>query len=368
MPEDYYKILGVSRSATPDEIKSAYRGLALKYHPDKNKDKEAENRFKTINEAYAVLSDPEKRRQYDTFGPDQFNQRYTQEDIFRNTNFEDIFRSMGMDFGFGSDDIFGSMFGFPQGRRPEAGNDILAETRISFEDSAKGTVRKLRIAHIKACARCHGTRAEPGSREVKCDRCGGSGSIQVTQRSPFGMIRTVSVCDRCLGAGKYPEKTCKSCRGAGASSASDDVEVSIPPGVQNGARLRLRGMGDYGRDRTGDLYIDIGIIPSRDFTRDGDNILGTVRMPLHTALLGGEVTVQTVYGGRKVSVAEGTQNNADIKIKGEGMPRSRGSGRGDHIAKVIVDIPTQLSNEQKQLVRKLADMDDGDKKKKFGIF
>lgn len=367
MAEDYYKVLGVSKSASQDEIKSAYRALAMKLHPDRNKDKGSEEKFKTINEAYAVLSDPQKRQQYDSYSPEQFNQRYSNEDIFRNTNFEDIFRSMGMDIG--GDDIFSSMFGFGrQQNRGEVGNDILAGMRISLEEAAKGAKKKVRIPHIKACEHCSASGAEPGSKVIKCPICNGNGRVNVTRRTPFGLIQTISACERCKGLGSYPEKPCKVCRGNRAIRAEEEVEVSIPPGIENRARLRLRGMGDYGRDRTGDLYIEVDIEPSRIFQREGDEIHSELHIPLHVALLGGEVRAKTIFGERTVTISEGTQNNSKLTIKGEGMPHARGSGKGDHIAHIIVDIPTRLSTEQKKLIRELSNLDGDEKKRKFGVF
>ncbi len=369
MGEDYYKILGVGKNASQDEIKSAFRALALKYHPDRNKEKGAEEHFKSINAAYAVLSDPEKRKQYDAYGPDAFSQRYSQEDIFRNFDFESVFRNMGFDIG--GDDIFSSMFGFgQQGRRADIGNDILASVRITIEEAARGATKRLRISHIKACDRCGGRGGEPGTKEIQCSRCGGSGHVQQTARTPFGMIRTVGACDRCGGRGRYFERACRKCNGSGAMRVNDEVEVAIPKGVDTGSRLRLQGMGDFGKDRVGDLYIDIEVQESRLFRREGDMLYNELHIPLHIALLGGEAMVQTIGGGRKVRIEPGVQNNSKIVLRGEGMPHMRGSSKGDHVATVIVDIPKHLSDEQRRLVKKLADLnaDDEDKVRKFGIF
>ncbi|MGD0729333.1 MAG: molecular chaperone DnaJ [Candidatus Micrarchaeaceae archaeon] len=368
MAKDYYEVLGIGKKASTDEIKNAYRGLALRYHPDKNKEKGSEEKFKEINEAYAVLSDPEKRKQYDSFGPEGFSQHYTTEDIFRNVDFESVFRNMGFDMGnFGGDDFFESMFGFnPRGN---VGNDILARVQISLQEAAHGSTQSLSIRHIKVCDRCKGNGAEPGTKIVKCDMCNGTGQMRNTQRTPFGVIQTIGTCTKCRGSGRSFEKACKKCNGSGAMHAEDKVEVTIPKGIATGTRLRLQGMGDYGNGEPGDLYIDVEVKEDRTFKRVGDDIYTELHVPLHVALLGGEASAHTIKGDKKISIEEGTQNSSKITLKGEGMPHFRGSGHGDEIVNIIVDIPKKLTNEQKELVRKLANLNpDDDKKKRFGIF
>ncbi len=367
MPRDYYEILGVKKTASHDEIKSAYRDLALKFHPDKNKSTEAEEKFKEINEAYAVLGEPDKRKQYDTFGSEQFGQRYTQEDIFRNFDFDRVFKDLGFNFGF-EDQDFASMFGFNQaGRRGEVGNDILAKMSVTLSEAAHSATKTLRVRHVKPCDRCKGQGYEPGTGVRKCDRCNGAGQLRETQRTPFGMIQTIGVCPKCRGTGKMFESLCKKCNGRAYIQAEDNVEVTIPKGVDNGMRLRLKDMGDYGRDGAGDLYIDVEIQKDRTFRREGDNLAVDIRIPLTVALLGGTVQVPTLDGKKTISIEEGTQNNAKVVIKGEGMPRFRGSGTGDETANIIVDIPKHLTREQKELVKKLAGTDE-DSKKGSGIF
>lgn len=365
MASDYYDVLGVKKGASQEEIKNAYRTLAMKYHPDRNKDHGSEEKFKEINAAYAVLSDPEKRSQYDAFGPDQFNQRYSSEDIFRNFDFESVFRNMGADFGFGNEDIF-SAFGFGGSGARSAGNDILAGVSISLEEAAKGVSKKIKITHVGACQKCGGTGGEPGSKEVRCSVCRGTGTAKSTRRTPFGIISTVGVCEQCRGAGKYYERRCRSCNGSGAAKVTDDVDVSIPKGIDNGMRLRLAGMGDYGRGRPGDLYIEVQVRESKEFRRSGNDIYSEAHVPLGIALLGGEITANTLNGEKKIHIEEGTQNGTTVLLKGEGMPHMRGSGSGNQIVTLIVDIPKGLSGEQKDMVRKMASMDD--KRKRFGIF
>jgi molecular chaperone DnaJ len=366
MANDYYEVLGVSKGASLDQIKGAYRELALKYHPDRNKSKDAEEKFKEINEAYAVLSDPEKRKQYDMFGPEQFTQHYTTEDIFRNFDFENVFRSMGFDIGgFGPDNFFGDVFGF--NARAARGNDILAKVSITLKDAAHGAKSAIRVRHIALCDRCRGNGAEPGTKTIKCDRCDGTGQMRNTQRTPFGVIQTISTCSKCRGSGKSFERACRKCNGSGSIHKDDNIEVSIPKGIMSGTRLRLGGMGDYGIAGPGDLYIDVNVKEDRLFRREGDNLHTNVHIPLHVALLGGRVEVPTLDGEKSLDVEEGTQNNSTVLLKGHGMPRFRGPGSGDEIIEFIVDIPKRLTSEQKELVRKFAELDDG-KKRKFGIF
>ncbi|MGI0133506.1 MAG: DnaJ C-terminal domain-containing protein, partial [Candidatus Micrarchaeaceae archaeon] len=335
---------------------------------DKNKDKNAENLFKEINESYAVLSDPDKRKQYDAYGPDAFSQRFSQEDIFRNFDFESVFRNMGFNIGgFGSDDIFGSMFGFGQ-QRGDIGNDILTNVSVSLSDAAHGATKTLSVRHIKTCEKCKGSGAEPGSKILKCPNCNGTGQMRQTARTPFGVIQTVSGCNRCGGSGKTFERLCKSCNGHGAMQKEDKIDVQVPKGVSTGMRLRLNGMGDYGRDRIGDLYIDVDVKADGKFERQEDDLHADLHIPLHVALLGGDVDAPTLDGSKRVHIDEGAQNNSKIFMTGEGMPRFRRSGAGDLILNVVVDIPKRLTHEQKDLVRKLAGDDPDNKKKKFGVF
>lgn len=359
MPEDYYKVLGVSKNASEADIKNAYRALALKLHPDVNKSKEAEEKFKKINEAYAVLGDPEKRQQYDSYGPDVFNQRYTQEDIFRGANFtdfDDLFKSMGINFG-SNNDIFGQMFGFTPQRSADVGNDILARVNVTLQDAGHGATKTLGVRHVKVCDRCGGQGYEPGTKVIRCDKCNGNGQVKETRRTPFGVMQTIGTCPKCGGTGKSFETACKTCRGRGAVQAEDKVNVTIPKGVNTGMRLRLAGMGDYGKDRRGDLYMDINVQTDRRFTRDDDDIHADLHIPLQTALLGGKVSAPTIDGEKNVDIAEGTQNNSKVVLKDQGVPHFNRSGSGDEILNIIVDLPKHLSKEQKELVKKFSDPD-----------
>ena len=375
MAKDFYDVLGVKKGASLDEIKQAYRKLALQYHPDRNKSNEAEEKFKEINEAYAVLSNPEKRKQYDAYGPEQFNQRFSEEDIFRGFDFQNIFRNMGFDVGdqgfsgFGNiDDIFDNLFNrgsqYGQGTR---GNDILARVRLSMLEAVNGTTKTLAIKHIAQCDRCGGTGAEPGSKVIACPTCSGRGQVANARRTPFGVMQTITTCPTCSGTGKVPEKKCRKCSGTGRIQKDDSVEVEIPKGVDTGTRLRLRGLGDYGTSRRGDLYIDVEVEPDSRFKRKGDDLVTTIHVPFYTAILGGSIDVPTISGSESIKVSPGTQSGDTEVIKGKGVPRFNRAGVGDEIIRIQVDIPKKMTQEQEELIRKYAETegDSSSKKKRF---
>lgn len=383
MAKDYYAVLGVKKDASQDEIKRAYRELAMKYHPDKNVDKspeekvKVENKFKEINESYAVLSDPEKRQQYDAYGSEEFHQRYTQEDIFRNFNIDEIFRNMGFNFGSSSGDIF-DMFGFGSQagtRNVDAGNDILARVNVTLQEAAHGAEKTIYLAHLKECGRCRGTGAEPGTNIIKCDRCNGTGQQKITRRTPFGVMQTITTCPKCGGSGKGFEKPCRNCSGHGKTHDQDKIQVKIPKGVDTGSRLRLRGMGDYGHDRVGDLYVDVVVSKERGFEREGGDIRTELRIPFYIAVLGGNAKAKTIYGEEEIRIAPGTQNGDTVVLKGKGMPSINSSNYGNQIVGIIVDLPKRLSQEQKELLERYRDLDSGkapkeskDKSGKKGFF
>ena len=375
MAKDFYDVLGVKKGASLDEIKQAYRKLALQYHPDRNKSKEAEEKFKEINEAYAVLSNPEKRKQYDAYGPDQFNQRFSEEDIFRGFDFQNIFRNMGFDVGdqgfsgFGNiDDIFDNLFNrgsqYGQGTR---GNDILARVRLSMLEAVNGATKTLTIKHIAQCDRCAGTGAEPGSKVITCPTCNGRGQVANARRTPFGVMQTITTCPTCGGSGKVPEKKCRKCGGTGRIQKDDSVEVEIPKGVDTGTRLRLRGLGDYGTSRRGDLYIDVEVEPDPRFKRKDDDLVTTIHVPFYTAILGGTIEAPTIDGSESVKISPGTQSGDTAVIKGKGVPRFNRAGVGDEIIRIQVDLPKKMTQEQEELIRKYAETegDSSSKKKRF---
>ncbi|VVB77065.1 Chaperone protein DnaJ [uncultured archaeon] len=366
---DYYSVLGVGKDASADEIKKAYRELALKFHPDRNKDKSAEEKFKEINAAYAVLGDPDKKRQYDTLGSEQFGQRYSSEDIFRNTDFESMFKDMGIDINFGFPG-FGDIFGFSgqRQRRGEVGRDVLYGLEITLEDAAKGTTKEIRIKHVKRCESCGGSGAERGYKVSVCGVCRGSGYVNIIRNSMLGRIQTVAQCENCGGAGKIPERKCRSCSGKGGVVAYDNAKVDIPHGITDGMRLRLSGLGDYGRDGTGDIYLEIHVAKHKIFERDGDDLLVSVGVPFYDAILGGEITVPTLDGNKKVTIEPGTQPNSRLVIRGSGIKTFRSNSSGDEIVTVKVEIPKSLSDSEKELIGRFKELKDGRGfKRKFGL-
>jgi molecular chaperone DnaJ len=359
---DYYEILGVPRNATKDQIKDAYRTLAMKYHPDRNKSPNAEERFKEISEAYAVLSDDEKRAAYDQYGHAGFDQRYSQEDIFRNVNFEEIFRDFGFPFGEGGspfeDMLFSSFFGgSPRGRRASGrGADLRYDLHITLEEAARGTKKEISYEHTKKCERCGGSGAEPGSRIATCPTCKGRGQVQSVKRmGPFGSFTSISTCPSCAGRGSKPEKECRVCRGSGAVLTAEKVSVDIPAGVDTGSQLRLRGMGEQGPSSPGDLYVFIHVREHPLFRREGDDIYLETPISFSQAALGAEIEVPTLSGKARLKIPAGTQTHTLFRMRGEGVPSVRGGRRGDQIVRVIVRTPTNLSEKQKKLLSELGD-------------
>ncbi len=367
MPDDYYKVLGVQKGASADEIKKAYRELALKYHPDRNPDKEATERFKEVNEAYAVLSDPEKRRQYDAYGPAGFGQKYSEEEIFRNFDFEQIFKDIGINFGFGSGgQPFGSFFEQGAARQGGEGQSILYRMELPLDEIADGVQKEISVRHVKVCDRCKGSLAEPGTKVIRCPECGGTGRIVTTTNTFFGRMQSVAACRRCGGRGKSYEKRCRKCNGKGGVVDTERIMVTIPAGVYDGARLRLEGMGDYGPDGNGDLYVEIHERKHPVFAREGDNVHAQVRVPFYTAILGGRITVPTLHGEKEIAIEQGTQQGKSIILRGEGIRRLRGSGAGDEIITINIEIPGSLSGEQRELIERFRDRE-GSQRRKFGF-
>jgi len=363
---DYYDILGVARDATADQLKDAYRTLAMKYHPDKNKEAGAEDKFKEISEAYAVLSDAEKRATYDQYGHSGFDQRYSQEDIFRNANFDDIFSGSGFSFG-GSpfeDMIFSSMFGGSPRRNRGKGTDLRYDLYITLEDAAHGVSKELAFKRNRKCGVCKGSGAEPGSKVATCSKCGGHGQVRTVRRmGAFGSFTSVGVCPSCNGKGARPTKECRECDGSGVVQAGEKFSVDIPAGVDTGSQLRLEGLGEHGPNSDGDLYVFVTVKPHAIFRREGDDIFIEVPIGFSQAALGAEIEVPTLFGKAKFTVPAGTQTNTAFRMKGEGMPHVRGRGKGDQLIRVTVRTPTNLSEKQKKA---LAELGDGDFKK--GVF
>ena len=362
MSDDFYNILGVSKTASQDEIKKAYRELALKYHPDRNSGKDAEEKFKKINEAYAVLGNEDKRKQYDAYGPERFNQQYSEEDIFRGFNINDIFKDMGFNIDFGN-----GRFSYGENAR---GNDIIYRMRLSFMESAKGVDKAIEVKHIGKCTNCSGSGGEPGSKVVKCNICRGSGSVRRVVNTFFGAMQTVTTCNECGGAGSFFEKKCKECRGKGGVYKTEKVDVKIPPGVKDGMRLRLEEMGDYSKHGSGSIYIDIAVTKDETFEREGDNIYTTFKIPFYTAIIGGDIEVPTLDGVKKISISPGTQNNSEIKLKNQGIRRLGTQSYGDEIVTLEIDIPKTITKQEEDLIKQFKDIHGASPKdkKKFNIF
>jgi len=353
---DYYEVLGVPKTTSKDQIKDAYRTLALKYHPDRNKSPEAEEKFKEISEAYAVLSDDEKRQQYDALGHTGFDQRYTPEDIFRGTDFESILRDLG--FGFNLGDVFGSFFGGRgETETVTSGRDLVYDLQISLEEAAKGTEREIVVPRTEKCDVCHGTGAAPGTSPRTCPKCEGTGRIQNMRRSAFGVFVQVVPCPTCRGKGRIIDSPCPNCRGTGLVRRERRITVKVPPGIDEGYELRLRGEGEApheGGGPPGDLYVSIHVSSSEVFTREGDDLMYDLVIGFPQAALGAEVPVPTLEGDALVRIRAGTQQGEIIRVKSKGMPRFRGYGKGDLLVRVHVMVPEKLTDKQRALMEELA--------------
>jgi len=354
---DYYEILGLSRSASDAEIKDAYRKLALKYHPDRNKAPGAEDKFKEISEAYAVLSDPNKRRQYDMLGHAGFDRRYSPEDIFQSVDFESIFRDFGFGFGFNFEDFFSPFFGRRRFRRRIVkGRDIVHDVKISLEEAARGIEKRIQVRRMEKCGTCKGTGASPGTSPKSCTKCKGVGQIRNVQRNRFSMFVQVIPCDKCRGKGEVIEIPCKKCRGIGLEERKRRIAVKIPSGIATGYQLRLKGQGEVPPEEgvPGDLYINMYVSPHKYFERVGDNLLYNLEIGFPQAALGARIPVPTLEGNTEVKIHRGTRSGDVIRLKGKGMPSLHRHGRGDLLVRVDVSVPKKLSKRQKMLVEELA--------------
>ncbi len=343
---DYYEVLGVSRDASVDEIKKAYRKLARQYHPDANPDDpDAEEKFKEISEAYVVLCDPEKRANYDRFG-------HAGADGQGFGGFNG-FGGFG-DFG-GIEDIL-EMFFSGGGRRrtgPERGADIRIDMEITLKEAAFGLEREIKVPRTETCSTCGGSGAAAGSNPKTCTTCNGAGQVQFVQSTPFGRIVQSRTCDQCRGSGRVIEKPCPTCRAAGQTRKTRNIKVKVPPGVDNGSRLRLAGEGEAGTrgGPPGDLYVYIHVKPHRIFKRNGNDLICEVPISFVQAALGDELEVPTLEGKATIKIPEGTQTGTVFRMRGKGVPRVDGFGRGDQHVRVKVVTPTKLSDKQKELLK-----------------
>lgn len=351
---DYYELLGINKDASEGDIKSAFRKAAKQYHPDLHPgDAEAEKRFKEINEAYEVLSDPQKRAQYDQFGHAAFDPSQGGSGFggggFGFGGFEDIFSAFTGGFG-----------GFGGGRRntgPVAGNDLRYNLTITFEEAAFGAKKEILVPREENCATCGGTGAKAGTQPATCSVCGGSGQVRAQQSTMFGSFATVRPCDACGGTGKIIKEPCADCKGRGRVNKSKRIVVNVPAGIDNGQVLTMRGEGEAGLrgGPSGDLYISITVKPHKLFERRGYDLYLNMDVPMTVAALGGEIQVPTLMGSVKYNIPEGTQPGTTFRLREQGIMRLNSAQKGDLLVKANVVIPKKLNDEQREIIRRLAD-------------
>lgn len=362
MARDYYELLGVSRSASQEEIKRAYRRLARKYHPDVNKEEGAEEIFKEINRAYEVLSEPDTRARYDRFGEAGVSGAASGfQDFSDMGGFADIFESFFGGFG-------GGVGQTARRRGPKRGDDLRLDLKLGFKEAIFGGEKEIKISHLETCGTCSGTGAKPGTRPTTCSTCGGSGQVRRTTRTPFGSFAQVSACPTCSGTGEMIEERCETCGGSGHRQESKKLKITIPAGVDNGTRLRVSNEGDAGQrgGPPGDLYVYLFVEEDAHFRRDGINILSDLKITYLQAILGASIEVDTVDGKVKMEIPPGTQPNTVLTLENRGVPKlGNPVSRGDHLITVHVQIPTRLTQEERELVEKLAELR-GDRVSKGG--
>lgn len=354
MQKNYYDILGISKSASKDEIKKAFHKLAHKYHPDKSGGDA--DKFKEVSEAYSVLSDDKKRAEYDSYGRvfsdgagpgfGGFNAQG-----FDFSQFQDAFAQGGFDIN----DIFGDFFGGAHGRQAR-GRDISIDLELSFKESVFGTKRSVLLAKVSQCEVCHGSGAKPGTELETCKTCGGSGKIHETMNSFFGSMTTVQPCRACRGSGKVPKEKCATCRGEGVYRRQEEVSIVVPPGIDAGEMIRLSGAGEaVAGGASGDLYVRVHIVPDPRFKKDGNNLITDLSVKLTDALLGKDYSIPTLDGDITVSVPAGVSHGEMLRVKGKGVPSGTGphAKRGDLFVRIKIILPQKLSREAKKLIEKL---------------
>lgn len=359
---DYYEILGVKKNATLDEVKKAYRELAMRYHPDRvpqEQKKEAEEKFKDISEAYAVLSDAQKRALYDQYGHSGIDQKYAYEDIFKGADFDSVFQGMG-DSGFSGglfEDIFSDLgfdiFGGRGGRRSSGGRrgrDLEIAVSVTLGEASAGVEKTITVPRYETCATCSGSGAKPGTKKITCPQCKGSGRTVVSN----GFFQMAQTCSRCGGEGYTIQTPCPACNGQGRTKVTRKLTVHVPAGVDTGSRLRMRGEGEAGVAGRGDLYVYIEVQPHQTFERHENDIVTEVSISLAKAILGADIDVPTLEGHVTMKIPVGTQSGKVFRLKGKGIPDLHGRGAGDELVRVRVEIPTRLSAEQRKLIEEFA--------------
>lgn len=361
---DYYEILGVSKDASKDEIKSAFRRKARELHPDVNKAPDAEEKFKELGKAYETLSDDNKRATYDRYG----------EDGLKNAGFDTGGPFAG---GFGDlNDIFETFFGgfggfgfggAPDPNAPQRGDDLRYDIKLKFEEAAFGVNKEIKFDHLEVCPDCNGTGAEKGTQKKTCPQCNGSGQVKTVTRTPLGSFTQITTCPHCHGSGQVIDKPCKTCQGHGQITKERKVEIKIPAGVDNMSKIRVSSQGDCGINGgpNGDLFVVIHVEPSNYYKRDGINVFTELDISPAQAVMGDIVTIKTLDGEKEVQIPSGIQHSNIVKIKGAGIPViTKPSQRGDHIVVVKIKIPTRLTDEEKQLYQRLYEISGGKKPQK----
>ena len=356
MEKDFYALLGVPRDADREHLKKAYRRRAMEFHPDRNDAPEAEDRFKEVTEAYEVLRDPEKRALYD---------RYGEAGIRRGTggsapfgSFADAFEVFMREFGAGGfGDIFG---GGRQATGPRRGSSLKVSVTVTLEEAARGVTRKLRVSALDHCSRCGGSGSEPGSGAVRCAMCAGAGEIRQVQRSMLGQFVSVRPCPDCAGQGERIEHPCTRCEGAGRTKSERTVEVEVPAGISSEDYLKLKGRGNSGPrgGPPGDLIVAVDVEPHPRFERRGDDLVLDVPITFSQAALGADIQIPTILGEARLSIPAGIQAGQALRLRGQGMPRLRGSGYGDQLARIHVWTPTDVSREQREILARLAEIEE----------
>jgi molecular chaperone DnaJ len=353
MPRDYYEVLGVERGASEAEVKKAFRVVARELHPDVNKhDPQAEEKFKEAAEAYEVLSDPDRRRTYDTYGHEGLRTGGWAPRTEAFGSFEDVLSAF---FGRG-DPLFGELFGFgPRG--PAAGGDVGATIEVSLPEVISGSSREVSFDAVGVCEHCNGNGAEPGTPIRTCEQCGGAGQIREVARTAFGQVMRTGACPVCGGEGRIPETPCEECRGEGRVVRRRTFEVEVPPGIESGQRIRITGAGHAGDPgaQAGNLYVEVVVADDPRFERHGDQLVTVLKVSATRAMLGGSLTAPTLDGDREVEVPAGAQPGDRVVVRGEGLPTLRGATRGDLHVLLDVVVPTGLGDEQRELAERLED-------------